>query len=619
MTVTESPAAQPPVPTTDADRVPTHPALAPHVELIGEFEGTGFAEQQWLVRRDEKFVQLTELLYRIAEHADGSRGLDEIAAAVTDATEWLVTADNVRELIAARLIPLGLIVDSTGRAAVERPRGLTADASQALGLRTRLRVIRSGTIDRFARVLQYLFVPPVLITLLAVAVAAHYWVYRVNGLTGAFIDALYTPTSLLVILGVALAGAVFHEFGHASALRYGGGRARSMGAGLYLIFPAFYTDVTDSYRLGRWGRVRTGLGGPYFHLLFATALIAISAAFGFEFLLLAVVLINVEVLRQFVPFVRLDGYWVLADLTGVPDFFSQLGPFLRSLSPRFGRDGSRLPPLKRWVTVVFGVYIAITVPLLIALLVLLVKFLPRLMIILWDAVATQVNFLRAAASTSQWVDVVTAVFQLALLALPIVGLAFLLYTLIWKPTRAALVQPTPRRRAAALAVVAAGVAVIGFVWFPQLPFAGSPAPSGVKTFEVDARSHTRERVAYAQAPPVGGPHAPIWQNCGFYAAPIAAENGVHSLEHGAVWITYRQDVNARELAKLRSLARDEYVLVSPFPNLRSRVVASAWGRQLTVRSADDARLVRFVDAFRGSGDAPEAGGPCTGGTGTPAP
>jgi putative peptide zinc metalloprotease protein len=409
------------------------PALAPDVELVGEFQGTGFAEPQWLIRRGERFVQLTELLFRIAELADGRRTVDEIAAAVTESTEWLVTAENVRALLEARLVPLGVVASADVSApAVPRPRS----APSPLALNMRVKAIGPRTIDPIARVLQYLFTPVVLVAALVLAVVAHVWVYRVRGLTGALLDMLYTPSSLLVVLGVVLLGAVVHEFGHASALRYGGGRARAIGAGVYMIFPAFFTDVTEGYRLGRWARVRTGLGGPYFHLLYALALIGVAVGFGYEFLLVAVLLVNVEIARQFIPFVRLDGYWVLADLTGVPDFFSQLGPFLRSLFPRLARSGLRLPPLKRWVKIVFAAYIVVTIPLLAFLLVVFVKFLPRVMTVIWDAVATQVHFLSSAFAAGDALGAATALVELAILAVPVLGIAYLIYGLTWKPAKA---------------------------------------------------------------------------------------------------------------------------------------------------------------------------------------
>src|SRR5206468_290169 len=77
-------------------------------------------------------------------------------------------------------------------------------------------------------------------------------------------DAFTRPGLLLTVFAITVVSAGFHEFGHAAALRRGGGTPGAMGAGLYLVWPAFYTDVTDSYRLGRGARLRTDLGGLYF-------------------------------------------------------------------------------------------------------------------------------------------------------------------------------------------------------------------------------------------------------------------------------------------------------------------------------------------------------------------
>ncbi|MDQ2785665.1 MAG: DUF3105 domain-containing protein [Chloroflexota bacterium] len=146
----------------------------------------------------------------------------------------------------------------------------------------------------------------------------------------------------------------------------------------------------------------------------------------------------------------------------------------------------------------------------------------------------------------------------------------------------------------------------------------TPAIAGVESFSGLARTHTSTPVTYPQTPPVGGPHNPVWQNCGYYAAPIANENGVHSLEHGAVWITYRPDLPADQIAALRKLAVGQtYVLITPYPGLPAPVVASAWGKQLKLDSPDDPRLSQFIKAYRQGPQTPEQGSPCTGGTGVP--
>ena len=147
----------------------------------------------------------------------------------------------------------------------------------------------------------------------------------------------------------------------------------------------------------------------------------------------------------------------------------------------------------------------------------------------------------------------------------------------------------------------------------------SNAPANVRTFDVGSRSHVSGPVAYPQTPPVGGDHDPVWQNCGFYADAIAPERGVHSLEHGAVWITYRPGLVADQLEILRRLAASQtHILVSPWDGeLGSPVIASAWGRQLALESASDPALAEFVRAFRTGPQTPEPGAPCTGGRSSP--
>ncbi len=104
---------------------------------------------------------------------------------------------------------------------------------------------------------------------------------------------------------------------------------------------------------------------------------------------------------------------------------------------------------------------------------------------------------------------------------------------------------------------------------------------GVELFEDLTRNHVETDVEYAQNPPAGGDHlpAPRWQDCGFYDAPVQDESAVHSLEHGAVWITYYPDLPAEQVAELEELAADNpYLLVSPREDLPSEVVAHRLGR-----------------------------------------
>jgi hypothetical protein len=142
-------------------------------------------------------------------------------------------------------------------------------------------------------------------------------------------------------------------------------------------------------------------------------------------------------------------------------------------------------------------------------------------------------------------------------------------------------------------------------------------PEGVRTFPATTNKIVNGDVEYVRTPPTNGDHAPLWQTCGFYEKPIQDENAVHSLDHGAVWITYRKDLPPGQIDTLRRFARERYVLVSPYPGQRAPVIATAWRNQLKLDSVDDPRLRRFVDQFRVTETAPLSGNGCTGGVGRP--
>jgi hypothetical protein len=146
----------------------------------------------------------------------------------------------------------------------------------------------------------------------------------------------------------------------------------------------------------------------------------------------------------------------------------------------------------------------------------------------------------------------------------------------------------------------------------------SAAIGEIQTYENLDPTHTTESVTYPQTPPVGGPHDPAWQNCGIYDEPVRNENAVHSLEHGEVWITYRPDLPAEDIARLQELVGErQFVLLSPYPDLPAPVVATAWGVQLPLDGVDEERLEEFITEYVQGAQSPEPGAPCVGGVGTP--
>ena len=144
------------------------------------------------------------------------------------------------------------------------------------------------------------------------------------------------------------------------------------------------------------------------------------------------------------------------------------------------------------------------------------------------------------------------------------------------------------------------------------------APEGVVEYYIQSREHVEGVLGYGYEPPVGGYHNPVWQNCGFYDRRVRDEYAVHSMEHGAVWITYEVGLPQEQKDALRQLASEQpYVLASLYPRLPAPVVATAWGYQLQLEGTDDPRLQQFVDAFQQGPQTPEPGEPCTDGIGEP--
>lgn len=166
----------------------------------------------------------------------------------------------------------------------------------------------------------------------------------------------------------------------------------------------------------------------------------------------------------------------------------------------------------------------------------------------------------------------------------------------------------------------AGLAVVGLIALlvVSLQPQAEVTIEGLQTFRNQARDHN-DAVSYNDPlPPTGGVHAPIWQNCGIYDTPIAGKNAVHSLEHGAVWVTYQPDLPADQIGALQDTVRGQsFILLSPWPDQAEPIVLTAWGLQLSVENVSDQRLEQFIDEYRLGPQTPEPGATCSGGVGEP--
>ena len=440
------------------------PRLADGVELLGELKNSGFAKPHALIRRaDGQMIQLSLLLYLVACRIDGTRAPDAIAALVSEDLGRSLSADQVSYLITGKLAPLGVV------AGEDAPAALPA-ASPLLALRARATLLPAAAANVAGALFRPLFHWPVIVAVIACAGAMDYWLFLLHGLSGAYRQVLGDPVDLLLVAALSIVSAVFHECGHAAGCRYGGARPGRIGVGIYLVWPSFFTDVTDSYRLDRAGRLRTDLGGVYFNVIFMLGLAGCYALTSNQVLLLTIAITHLEMLEQLLPFVRFDGYFILSDLIGVPDLFARVAPVLGTAFAR-GRH-TRVAALRRPARRIITAWVLCVIPLLAFTMGSLLLYLPEFNRSLWLSVSNAGHLVVSDIAGRQYATAALDAIGGALAALSSVGSIYILIGL----TRRAVgivrrwTAGHPRRRLIAVAATIALVASVVLFWATHSQF-----------------------------------------------------------------------------------------------------------------------------------------------------
>ncbi len=417
------------------------PALAKGTRLLGEYLDSGFDQPHYLVARaDEQMLQVSEVIYLVAKHLNGDRDTCDIAQLVSNDLGRTLTADGVEFVLDHRLAPMGLLVGQTatatatatareGRRAPGRHRAKRAsrspNADPWLSPRFRGVLVPARLTQRLAGVWAPAFHPWVVATCLVTLVVSDVWLITTTDVVKTFGSVRLDSALILFIGAMVLVSTLFHELGHAAATRYGGATPGEIGVAVYIVYPAFYTNVTDAYRLNRVGRIRTDLGGVYFNALSILAMTAGYHATGYAPLLLAVIFIHLEALQQLMPLARLDGHFVLADLVGVPDLFTRIGPILVSLIP--GRPvHPKAAELNRRARVVVSTWVLTAVPIMAALFLIMLWTAPTLIDLTLSGLVEEWALLSSAITQSHVPDALLSALSLVLIPLPVLGLGYLI-------------------------------------------------------------------------------------------------------------------------------------------------------------------------------------------------
>ncbi|MFJ5515526.1 hypothetical protein ACIQB4_00505 [Streptomyces griseoluteus] len=478
------------------------PHLTNGLSTLGQYQGSGFTDRRYVVRRgDGQVLMLSHLLYLVVASIDGVRTIETISHRVSGRFGQEVTEENIAHLINNRLTPLGVTVPLG-----ELPRACDNAPSSdlLLALRGHRVLLDEARVARVAAALSWLHRPPVVLLVLAGTAAVDVWLFAVHGAMTPLLRVLEQPVWMLAVFLLTLLSLLFHEFGHASACRYSGAAPGKIGFGIYLIWPALYTDVTDVYRIGRGGRLRTGLGGVYFNAVFILALTVGYLLTGQAFFLAAVYLAHFEVLEQLMPALRLDGYYILGDLAGVPDLLGKVKPILLSLLP--GRTPAGAADLKRSARVIVSTWVLTMIPLLLAEVCYLLWNLPRLATTAFRSLAEQVTGTVQAFGAGHPAAGAVGVIGALMIACPMAGGVYLAGRVTARLVRAAarVTRGRPALRLTAVAAVCATACVLGAAWWQDM----TPAPLPPAAPVTPALQPGVPRIRIAKSPAAVPPRTP---------------------------------------------------------------------------------------------------------------
>jgi putative peptide zinc metalloprotease protein len=428
------------------------------VELLGAVHGSGYKDGAALVRRDDgQMVQLGSLMYGLLECIDGERGPAELAETMSERLGRSLDEEHVLRL-AEKLAAQGLLSGTEHRAPPRR--------NPLLALRWKVLVTNPRVTRLLTAPFAVLFRPWLMWPALAAFVAVFWFVLIDKGVASATAQAFHSPGLLLLVFALAVASAGFHELGHAAACRYGGATPGGMGVGLYLVWPAFYTDVTDAYRLPRRDRLRVDLGGLYFNAVVAVVTMTVWLVVRADALLLLVALQVLQMIKQLSPVIRADGYHILSDATGVPDLFAHIGPTLRRLLPRHRHEPTALTGRARLLVTL---WVLIIVPILLSLSLSAILLLPRLATSAWDSGHQIAAAIPGQAENGQIIDLLASLVRLLALALPVFGSVLVAQRIVRTTGKQAIgwSDGSPARRGILVAATTLIVAGLAWAWWPS--------------------------------------------------------------------------------------------------------------------------------------------------------
>jgi putative peptide zinc metalloprotease protein len=314
--------AQPPPTQRDA------PVLREGIQVL-PFDSSSVEKRFLLVRSDGRRWHISEYLAGVIAAIDGRLDADGIAVAVSSTLGRPVKRVDIERVLSGFLATHEI---------VERPAGSWSESGLApaaplpgrpSSTMLRLRMIWGRPLQLVTRPMAWIFRKPFAWPLVCCMIGFQV-LWSLTHLRTISL-AMHTSWSddVVVVLALVMFSLVLHEFGHASACRAFGAKEGEIGFAIYLVFPVFYCDVTDAWKLSRRERAALDLAGLYTQGLFAAVMLAVYMATGRDLFLWTFLAISASYIPNLNPFLKMDGYWFLSDMLGVANLSQRVGELLR--------------------------------------------------------------------------------------------------------------------------------------------------------------------------------------------------------------------------------------------------------------------------------------------------
>lgn len=285
---------------------PERPQLRQEVNLQ-QFDSSHESQKYLLSTDDGTSLLISQDLYHMLGLMNGDRDIETIINECAKQYNINCNKDDIQHVVDTFLIPRNLLFGLKQDTAIgKKPR--------ASHIRFQKSLLSQHLTARIGRFFSILFGPTALVLVSFFIILCHGFFYAANSTAFGRMDTQVAWAFLLLWVST-----MFHEIGHASASVFFRTPPGEIGLGIYMFFPVFYTDVSRAWQLNRYQRAVVDVAGIYFQLLFSSVVVILDLIHPNGIYKVTVIAISTSCLATINPFFKFDGYWLLSDLTGIPN------------------------------------------------------------------------------------------------------------------------------------------------------------------------------------------------------------------------------------------------------------------------------------------------------------